>query len=69
MKIPPSSIARPSKIFPIWDFWSENIAFGNTGGQFCREKCRKDRKSFLRLLTGCVKGIFGRIENFIILKL
>jgi hypothetical protein len=24
--IPPSSITRPSKIYPNWDFWSEKIA-------------------------------------------
>jgi hypothetical protein len=37
----PSSIARPSKIYPNWDFWFENIPSGNT---FCY------RKNWLRLL-------------------
>jgi hypothetical protein len=31
LKIPTSSIARPSKIYPNWDFWFENIPSGNTG--------------------------------------
>jgi hypothetical protein len=31
IKIPTSSIARPSKIYPKWDFWFENIPSGNTG--------------------------------------
>jgi hypothetical protein len=25
------SISRPSKIYPIWDFWFENIQLGNPG--------------------------------------
>jgi hypothetical protein len=29
MAIPTSSIARPSKIYPKWDFWFENIPSGN----------------------------------------
>jgi hypothetical protein len=33
IKIPTSSIARPSKIYPKWDFWFENITSGNTGGK------------------------------------
>jgi hypothetical protein len=31
MKIPASSIARPSKIYPNWYFWFENKPSGNTG--------------------------------------
>jgi hypothetical protein len=27
--VPASSIARPSKIYPNWDFWVENIPSGN----------------------------------------
>jgi hypothetical protein len=27
----PSSISRPSKIYPNWDFWFENMPSGNTG--------------------------------------
>jgi hypothetical protein len=27
--IPTFSILRPSKIYPNWDFWFENISFGN----------------------------------------
>jgi hypothetical protein len=30
-KVPTSSISRPSKIDPNWDFWFGNIASGNTG--------------------------------------
>jgi hypothetical protein len=30
IKIPPSSTARPSKIYPNWDFWFKNIPSGNT---------------------------------------
>jgi hypothetical protein len=30
IKIPTSSIARPSKIYPNLDFWFENIPSGNT---------------------------------------
>jgi hypothetical protein len=26
-----SSIARPSKIYPNWDFWFENVPSGNPG--------------------------------------
>jgi hypothetical protein len=29
--IPTSSIARPSKIYPIWDFWFQNMPSGNSG--------------------------------------
>jgi hypothetical protein len=29
--MPTSCIARPSKIYPIWHFWFENIPSGNTG--------------------------------------
>jgi hypothetical protein len=29
--MPTSSIARPSKIFPNWYFWFENISSGNPG--------------------------------------
>jgi hypothetical protein len=29
--IPTSSIARPSKIFPKWDFWLEKKPSGNPG--------------------------------------
>jgi hypothetical protein len=29
--IPTSSIARPSKIYPDWDFWLENMSSGNPG--------------------------------------
>jgi hypothetical protein len=31
MVVPTSSIARPSKIYPNWDFWFENIPSGNPG--------------------------------------
>jgi hypothetical protein len=31
LKIPTSTIARPSKIYPNWDFWFENISSGITG--------------------------------------
>jgi hypothetical protein len=27
--IPTNSITRPSKIYPNWDFWYENIPSGN----------------------------------------
>jgi hypothetical protein len=30
--IPTSLIARPSKIYPNWDFWFENISSGNSDG-------------------------------------
>jgi hypothetical protein len=30
-KIPTSSIAKPSTIYPNWDFWFENMPSGNTG--------------------------------------
>jgi hypothetical protein len=30
IKKPTSSIATPSKIYPNWDFWFENIPSGNT---------------------------------------
>jgi hypothetical protein len=29
LHIPTSSVARPSKIYPNWDFWFENIPSGN----------------------------------------
>jgi hypothetical protein len=29
--IPTSSITRPSKIYPKWDFWFENRPSGNPG--------------------------------------
>jgi hypothetical protein len=29
--IPTSSIVRPSKIYPYWDFWYENKPSGNPG--------------------------------------
>jgi hypothetical protein len=29
----PSSIERPSKIYPNWDFWLENMASGNPGAE------------------------------------
>jgi hypothetical protein len=29
IKIPTSSMARPSNIDPNWDFWFENVPFGN----------------------------------------
>jgi hypothetical protein len=29
INIPTSSSARPSKIFPNWDFWFENMPSGN----------------------------------------
>jgi hypothetical protein len=29
LNIPTSSIARPSKIYPNWSFWFENIPSGN----------------------------------------
>jgi uncharacterized protein involved in tolerance to divalent cations len=32
-----SSIARPSKIYPNWDFWLENIPSGNHGAEECVE--------------------------------
>jgi hypothetical protein len=32
--IPPSSIARPSKIYPNWYFWFENMPSGNPGYLF-----------------------------------
>jgi hypothetical protein len=28
---PTLSITRPSKIYPNWDFWFENIPYGNPG--------------------------------------
>jgi hypothetical protein len=31
VKIPASSIARPSQTYPNWYFWFENIPSGNTG--------------------------------------
>jgi hypothetical protein len=31
--MPTSSIARPSKIYPNWDFWFENKPSGNPGGK------------------------------------
>jgi hypothetical protein len=31
IKIPTSSFARPSKIYPNWDFGFENTPSGNTG--------------------------------------
>jgi hypothetical protein len=34
--IPTSSIARPSKIYPDWDFWFENIPSGNPDYSFIR---------------------------------
>jgi hypothetical protein len=30
IKVPTSSMARPSKIYPHWDFWFENIPSGHT---------------------------------------
>jgi hypothetical protein len=27
--LPTSLIARPSKLYPNWDFWFENIRYGN----------------------------------------
>jgi hypothetical protein len=32
LKILASSFARPSKIYPNWDFGFENLPSGNTGG-------------------------------------
>jgi hypothetical protein len=29
IKMPTSSIARPSKIYPVWDFWFGNMPSGN----------------------------------------
>jgi hypothetical protein len=31
--IPALSIIRPSKIYPNWDFWFENIPSGNSVGE------------------------------------
>jgi hypothetical protein len=33
IKIPTSSIATPTKIYPNWDFWFENVPSGNTAWQ------------------------------------
>jgi hypothetical protein len=30
-KIPTSSMERPSKIYPNWYFWPENMSSGNPG--------------------------------------
>jgi hypothetical protein len=38
----PYSIARPSKIYPIWDFWFENKASGNPDPDGCAYvKCER----------------------------
>jgi hypothetical protein len=37
LKIPTSSIARPSKIYPNFDFWFENIPSGSTVSQSSKE--------------------------------
>jgi hypothetical protein len=31
--MPTSSIARPFKIYPNWDFWFENMPSGNPAGE------------------------------------
>jgi hypothetical protein len=38
-KNPPTfSILKPSKIYPNWDFWFENIPSGNHAVVFCEEE-------------------------------
>jgi hypothetical protein len=34
IKISTSSIAKPSKIYPKWNFWFETKQSGSTGGTF-----------------------------------
>jgi hypothetical protein len=47
IKIPTSFIARPSKIYPNWDFWFEKS--GNTADGLKRKLCRRLQNSKLLL--------------------
>jgi hypothetical protein len=40
IKIPAFSIVGPSKIYPNWDFWFENIPFGNPWQNHLRTNIR-----------------------------
>jgi hypothetical protein len=47
--MPTSSIARPSKIYPNWDFWFENIQSGNTDFGAKRTISVSDQRQHLRV--------------------
>jgi hypothetical protein len=47
LQIPASSIARPSKNYPNWSFWFDNITSGNPGkddGKMNFDRSPKSRK-------------------------
>jgi hypothetical protein len=48
IKIPTSSFARPSKIYPNWDFWFENIPSGNTGLNVCENLFSGERQTLAK---------------------
>jgi hypothetical protein len=41
------SILRPSKIYPNWDFWSENIPSGNLARDFVCVSCAENPRAYV----------------------
>jgi hypothetical protein len=48
--LPTYSILRPSKIYQNWDFWFENVPFGNPGLN-CKLMPRKDSATKKLVIT------------------
>jgi hypothetical protein len=55
-------IATPSKIYPKWDFWFENIASGNPGAgvslNVTKDVC-------LWMMTDCVASFAADLRTFL----
>jgi hypothetical protein len=70
LKIPTSSTARPSKNYPNYDFWSENIPSGNPG--FISHLCFCFLKSKLKIEMALIvlcKRMLARLVSVLFLFL
>jgi hypothetical protein len=69
IEIPTSSVARPSKIYPNWDFWFENMPSGNPAlGSYLPAVTVNGSRHILSVSNAFVMARAYRIQTFKVLR-